>query len=154
MKVTKQRLTNKVYDLLRKTTPFCNIDLIIKNNNKFLLGKRIIKPYAGLWSVPGGRIRKGEKIVNAIIRIAKREVDILVDKPHLVGVYEGLSNYRHDISLTYIVNYLEGTPRIDYQHSNFQWFSKIPNNTISFQKKALKDAVFFTKLNGSALKRK
>jgi len=143
MKVTKQRLTNKVYDLLRKTTPFCNIDLVIKNNNKFLLGKRIIKPYTGFWSVPGGRIRKGEKIVNAITRIAKEEVAIKVDKPHLIGVYEGLSKYRHDISLTYLVNYLEGTPQIDHQHSSFQWFSKIPNNTISFQKKALHDARTF-----------
>jgi len=32
----------------------------------------IIKPYNGYWSVPGGRIRKGEKIMNAIIRIAKK----------------------------------------------------------------------------------
>lgn len=143
MKTKHQGLTDKTYDLLRKTTPFCNIDVIIKKNNKFLLGKRIIKPYAGFWLVPGGRIRKGEKIVNAITRIVNEEVAVLVDKPHLIGVYEGLSKYRHDISLTYLVNYVEGTPLIDHQHSDLQWFSRIPNNTISFQKKALKDAPSF-----------
>jgi len=41
MKTKHQGLTDKTYDLLRKTTPFCNIDMIIKKNNKFLLGKRI-----------------------------------------------------------------------------------------------------------------
>jgi len=117
--------------------------VIIKKNNKFLLGKRIIKPYAGFWLVPGGRIRKGEKIVNAITRIVNEEVAVLVDKPHLIGVYEGLSKYRHDISLTYLVNYVKGTPRIDHQYSYLQWFSRIPNNTISFQKKALKDVPSF-----------
>jgi len=139
----KEMLPNDVYDLLRKSTPFCNVDLIITKDNKFLLGKRIIKPYNGYWSVPGGRIRKGEKILNAIIRIAKEENNIKVDHPKFIGVYESLNKYRHDISLTYLVNYIKGKPKIDHQHSILQWFSKIPNKTIAFQIRALKDAHFF-----------
>jgi len=139
MKVTKQRLTNKAYDLLRKTTPFCNIDLIIKNNNKFLLGKRIIKHYTNYWSLPGGRIMRGEKIQNGIKRIAFEECSCYISKPKFIGVYENVTKYRHDINLTFAVLYVKGNMKPDLQHSQLKWFSKIPTKIVPFQARALKD---------------
>jgi len=139
MKVTKQRLTNKAYDLLRKTTPFCNIDLIIKNNNKFLLGKRIIKHYTNYWSLPGGRIMRGEKIRNGIKRIAFEECSCYISKPKFIGVYENVTKYRHDINLTFAVSYVKGNMKPDLQHSQLKWFSKIPTKIVPFQAKALTD---------------
>jgi len=138
MKVTKQRLTNKVYDLLRTTSPFCNIDLIIIMNNKFLLGKRIVKHYTNYWSLPGGRIMRGEKIQNTIKRIAFEECSCYISKPKFIGVYENVTKHRHDINLIYIVSHVKGIPKADKQHSQLKWFSKIPTNTIIFQVKALK----------------
>ena len=77
------------------------------------------------------------------IRIAKKENNIKADHPKFIGVYEVLSKYRHDISLTYLVNYIKGKPKTDHHHSRLQRFSKIPNKTIAFQIRALKDAHFF-----------
>jgi len=139
MKVTKQRLTNKVYDLLRKTTPFCNIDLIIKNNNKFLLGKRIIKHYTNYWSLPGGRIMRGEKIRNGIKRIAFEECSCYISKPKFIGMYENVTKHRHDINLTFAVSYTKGNLKPDLQHSQLKWFSKIPTKIVPFQARALTD---------------
>jgi len=137
----KEGISNVVYDLLRKTTPFCNVDLILTKNNNFLLGKRIIKHYENYWSLPGGRILRGEKVKTAIKRIAFEECSCYIMKPKFVGVYENVTNYRHDINLTYMVSYVKGNPQPDLQHSKLKWFSKIPTKTVPFQIKALKDAV-------------
>lgn len=47
-------------------TPLVAIDLIVPNQNGgYLLGHRVNKPAQGFWFVPGGRIRKNERLDDA-----------------------------------------------------------------------------------------
>ena len=52
------------------------IDLLVKKDNKSLLGKRINKPAQGYLFSIGSRVYKNEAIDNAMMRIAKNELNI------------------------------------------------------------------------------
>jgi colanic acid biosynthesis protein WcaH len=54
--------------------PLVSIDLILENQHGGILpGRRVNRPAQGYWFVPGGRIRKNEKIAEAIKRISSTE---------------------------------------------------------------------------------
>jgi len=116
-------------------TPLVAIDLIVPDESgKYLLGHRVNKPAQGFWFVPGGRIRKNERLDDAFRRIARDElghVDIERADADLVGVYEhmyednvsgrpGIST--HYVVLGYRLNRpvkLENLP--DSQHAAYRW---------------------------------
>ena len=59
-------LNNKTFKTVIQSTPLISIDLIVKKDNKILLGKRLNKPAQGYLFSIGGRIYKNETINNAI----------------------------------------------------------------------------------------
>ncbi len=67
-------------------------DLIIYNKKReVLLGLRNNAPAKDFWFVPGGRIFKGERVLDGLSRIAKNELGItLIENSNLnfKGVYE------------------------------------------------------------------
>jgi colanic acid biosynthesis protein WcaH len=71
--------------------PLVSIDLIIRNARGYvLLGLRNNEPAKGLFFVPGGIIRKQERLHEAFARILKRETnyDAPLEDARLLGVYE------------------------------------------------------------------
>ncbi|MBN2638839.1 MAG: GDP-mannose mannosyl hydrolase [Bacteroidales bacterium] len=120
-----------------KQTPLVALDLIIENNEgDFLLGWRTKKPAQDQWFVPGGRIRKDERMAEAFQRIAKEELGlkVMMEDAEFLGVYEHLYEDNvfddpdfgtHYIVLGYriqINSELKHLPK--QQHQKYQWFSK------------------------------
>jgi colanic acid biosynthesis protein WcaH len=56
--ILKEKRIDFLEDIVFKTiienTPLVSVDLIIKNENKILLGKRVNKPAQGYWFTLGG----------------------------------------------------------------------------------------------------
>jgi len=54
--------------------------VIVNNNGEIFLGKRgrDSRNQIGFWSIPGGGVRFGEKLADAIIREVKEEHDIKI----------------------------------------------------------------------------
>ncbi len=74
-----------------ENTPLVSVDLIVKNDDKVLLGKRVNRPAKDFWFTLGGRVFKNEMINSAIVRIAKMELGIeLTATPKFIGVFEHL----------------------------------------------------------------
>ena len=69
-------LNDKIFRVVVDSTPLISIDILLKKDNKILLGKRINKPAQGYFFSTGGRINKNETINNAMVRIAKNELNI------------------------------------------------------------------------------
>ncbi len=118
-----------------KHTPLVSIDLIIYNpNREVLLGLRRNRPARNTWFVPGGRIRKDERIPQALQRIARVELGMGLDpcQARFFGVYEHLyeDNFvgEQGISTHYIVlaHEIRLTGEIaisgDDQHAQFKWW--------------------------------
>lgn len=72
------------------SVPLVSVDLLIVNGGKLLLGQRRDEPARGTWFVPGGRIRRGEAIAEALQRVWRAEIvgDMPIAQPQLVGAYE------------------------------------------------------------------
>jgi colanic acid biosynthesis protein WcaH len=74
-----------------RLAPLVSIDLIIRNaRGEVLLGLRNNEPAKGLYFVPGGIIRKQERLHEAFARIPKEETnyDASFEDARLLGVYE------------------------------------------------------------------
>lgn len=100
-----------------------------------LVGLRTNEPAKGKWFVPGGVIRKYERLADAFARIVKAEVGLeaSIDDARFVGVYEHLYDSNafgkeefgtHYVVLAHELN-LDHQPPIvgDQQHSRFRWMT-------------------------------
>ena len=113
------------------STPLVSIDILLKKDNKILLGKRINKPAQGYFFSTGGRINKNESIDSAMARIATNELNIeLKYIPKFIGVFEhfyddsiykNVSTHYVNIAYEYEVDEIPDLPT--EQHSEYQWFA-------------------------------
>lgn len=124
-------------DFLRivASTPLVSIDLILRNaRDEILLGRRTNRPARGLWFVPGGRIRKDERVPEALRRISRREVGLELREAKLLGVFDHLypDNFADapGISTHYVVLGMEApwpegvAPIADAQHEALKWWQE------------------------------
>jgi colanic acid biosynthesis protein WcaH len=113
-----------------------SIDIIIRDRDQnTLLGLRNNEPAKGTYFVPGGIVRKNERIGAAFARILKAEtgVDKAVTEADFVGVFEhmyGTNTFGHpDFGTHYVVLAYElkltERPTVigDAQHTGFRWMS-------------------------------
>jgi colanic acid biosynthesis protein WcaH len=119
-----------------RNTPLVSIDVIIRDPDQcVLVGLRTNEPAKGKWFVPGGVVRKYERLADAFARIVKAEVGLeaSIDDAKFVGVYEHLYDSNvfgeegfgtHYVVLAYELN-LDHQPPImnDRQHSGFRWLT-------------------------------
>lgn len=117
------------------STPLVSIDLIVENKNgAILLGKRLNRPAQGFWFVPGGRIRKNEKIAAAFTRISKAELGtaLPITEAQLIGAYNHIYNDNylgkehintHYVVLGYKIKWPDDLNiHADDQHSELKWW--------------------------------
>ena len=124
-------LDNQTFKTVISSTPLISIDLLVKKDNKILLGKRISKPAQGYLFSIGGRVYKNETIDSAMLRIAKNELNIELKLiPRFIGVFEhfyddsiyhGLST--HYINLAYEIEIQETLNLPTKQHNEYLWLA-------------------------------
>lgn len=127
-------LSDDDFQRVIQNTPLVSIDFIIRNSlDEILLGKRLNKPAKNFWFVPGGRIRKNEKIEDAFFRLAFDELKkpLEFNGAALRGVYQHhyQDSYANDnVSTHYIVLAYNVIQDIDLnrlpleQHNTYKWF--------------------------------
>src|SRR6516165_5855991 len=135
--VMRPRFLNKdEFAQVVRNTPLVAIDLIIRNPDQgVLVGLRTNEPAKGKWFVPGGVVRKYERLADVFARIVKAEVGLeaSIDDAKFVGVYEHLYDNNvfgengcgtHYVVLAHELN-LDHRPSIvsDQQHSGFRWMT-------------------------------
>lgn len=112
-------------------TPLISIDLLVKKDNKYLLGKRVNKPAQNYLFSIGSRIYKNETIKNAIVRIAVDELNFTLKfMPSFLGVFEHFyedSIYQdvstHYVNLAYEIEIEEALILPNEQHNEYFWFT-------------------------------
>lgn len=142
--MSKRFLSAEDFQRVVDSTPLVSIDLIVCNaDGDILLGKRNNRPAQGFWFVPGGRIQKNEKLVDAFKRLTTEELGLCVEMQNAryLGLYEHfyedsiftesqLAAGKENISTHYVVNAFEIVidskeivlPR--EQHNEYVWLSE------------------------------
>jgi colanic acid biosynthesis protein WcaH len=129
-----KKLDKHLFKIVAKAAPLVSIDILIKNENLILLGKRINKPAKGYFFSIGGRIMKNETTNRALKRIMNSELNIqLKSSPKFIdifehfykhGIFDGISSHYVGLLFEYEVE-----DNIDLkclpndQHSEYRWFS-------------------------------
>ena len=124
-------LDDTTFKTIIDLAPLISIDILLKKDNKFLLGRRVNKPAQGYFFSTGGRINKNESIDNAMARVALNELNIeLKSIPKFIGVFEhfyddsiykNVSTHYVDIAYEYEVKEIPDLPT--EQHSEYKWFT-------------------------------
>jgi len=124
-------LDSQIFETVIHSTPLVSIDILLKCNDKVLLGKRINKPAQGWFFSIGGKINKNETIDSAMARIALDELNIdLTSTPEFVGVFEhfyddsmfeDVSTHYVNLAYEYEVEEIPDLPT--EQHSEYRWFT-------------------------------
>lgn len=116
--------------------PLISLDLVIRNpSSRVLLGQRLNRPAQGFWFVPGGRVRKNERLPEAFARLTREElgVELAMSTARFLGPYEHHypDNFSGtDFSTHYVVLAYELTLDVELsalpvqQHDAYRWWSQ------------------------------
>jgi mutator protein MutT len=69
-------------------TPTIAVGAICIHDGQMLLIRRGREPSRGKWSLPGGRVEKGELLADALVREVREETGLEVEVGELAGILE------------------------------------------------------------------
>ena len=127
-------LDEQLYKIVVDSTPIVSIDILIKRDNRILLGKRVNKPAKGYFFSIGGRVMKNETINQALKRIVNNELNIkLRFIPKFISVFEHFydSSIFNNVSTHYVgllyeyeTNDIHDVKNLPTeQHNEYRWFA-------------------------------
>ncbi|HUC89381.1 MAG TPA: NUDIX hydrolase [Patescibacteria group bacterium] len=138
----KHPLSQKEFWEIYKKVPRLTVEIVIKTDAGVFLTLRNIEPCKGLWHLPGGTVRFGEKLTDAVARIAKRELNIDVSDTKLLGYIEYPSHYEHDldspVGIAFEVTKFTGNIEPNSEAKDYGWFKELPNEMHQEQQEFLK----------------
>ena len=78
------------------SVPLIAVGAVIFKQNKVLLVKRKNPPAQGMWAIPGGKVRWGETLKQALRREIKEELNIDIEPGRLIKVIEFVPEQEND----------------------------------------------------------
>jgi colanic acid biosynthesis protein WcaH len=129
-------LSSQDYKTAITLNPLVSIDLVIRNPaGQFLLGYRTNAPALHTWFVPGGSVRKNERLDQAFTRLSRQELgqDLQRRDAGFLGVFEHLypdscfgdTPDTHYVVLAHLLELdLDLTTLPRQQHREYRWFSR------------------------------
>lgn len=132
--MTPSFLSAADFSTVIRSTPLVSIDLILtRPDGAVLVGRRQNEPARDFWFVPGGRIRKDERLDDAFRRLVMAETGLAAERAgaRLLGVYEHLYDTNALGDTTFGTHYVvlgyhmavpaDAVITADDQHAEFQW---------------------------------
>lgn len=118
------------WESIVRNVPIVSVDLVVLTDDGLVLAKRTNEPAKGEWFVPGGRVRKGERLEDAVHRVAREELGIEVEIIESLGAYEHLypesdvdgSGGKHYLANGFVVRAESRKFTIDDQHETIRVF--------------------------------
>ncbi len=91
-------LPKQEFDWIFSRVPRLTVEVVIGSPRRgVLLTLRDIEPCRGLWHLPGGTVRFGEPLVDAVTRVARDELGVVVTVGPLLGAIEYPSHYENGL---------------------------------------------------------
>jgi 8-oxo-dGTP diphosphatase len=125
-------LSQEEFDSIYSKVPRLTVEVIIKDGKRGIyLTKRAIEPCKGQWHLPGGTVRFGETLIDAVKRIALRELGIRVSDAKLVGYIEYPSHFKNGldspVGIAFEVIKFNEKLKTNDESVDSGWFTKLPS---------------------------
>jgi len=139
-KQQKDYIPTEQYNQIVELIPIASVEAVIQIDGALLFLKRNNQPAKGEWWFPGGRIKKGESIQNALIREIKEETGLTITQYKLINVYSRVFPQRHDITIAYLCKAEKQKIVLDNEHSEYKLFNNPPEGLHFYIIQTIKDA--------------
>jgi 8-oxo-dGTP diphosphatase len=110
--------------------PFLGVGALIFEDQKILLVERGKEPLKGYWSIPGGIVETGEKLVEAIRREVAEETGLVIEAYSMFEIFErvipdaeGQPEY-HYVLIDYLCRRLSGDAVAATDASGVAWVTE------------------------------
>ena len=107
--------------------PFVGVGVVVLRGDKVLLVQRVKAPNKGQWSIPGGKQRLGETVMQAVHRELLEETGVNIEKPTLLDVVDvivpddkGKIQYHYTL-VEYQAEWLSGECRPGDDADDIKW---------------------------------
>jgi ADP-ribose pyrophosphatase YjhB (NUDIX family) len=119
------------YDAIYSRVPrLCVEVIVISPVSGVLLALRDIPPNVGAWHIPGGTVLFGERLHDAVKRVARWELSLDVEVGELLGCIEYPSHYENGldspVGLAFASHPVDGSPTDDALPEGCHWFRRLP----------------------------
>ncbi len=95
-------IEQSLYNKIVASIPIAGVLGIVLKDGKILLGRRNVKPEINKWTLPGGRIEKGELLEDAVLREIKEETGFDVEIIKFLDICQDIKNNLHAINIVYL----------------------------------------------------
>lgn len=110
-------------------SPQIAVGAIVIRDNRVLLVRRGQPPSEGLWAIPGGRVRLGETLQEAIEREVKEETGVTISPTNPVYTFDVIERDDrgrvrfHYVIVDLIADYVSGEPKPSDDAREADWFT-------------------------------
>jgi colanic acid biosynthesis protein WcaH len=128
-----------LYDNIVKLIPIVSVEALIVRGDELLFLRRNNEPVKGEWWFPGGRIRKGESLEQALRREVKEETGLAILSYKLINVYSRVFPERHDITIAYCCKCKKADVELNDEHSEYAFFKAAPEGLHRYLVETVRD---------------
>ncbi|HEY5188088.1 MAG TPA: NUDIX domain-containing protein [Solirubrobacteraceae bacterium] len=130
------------FEAIFSRVPRLTVELLIWTEERgVLVALRESGPCRGLWHLPGGTVRFGEPLTDAVRRVAAGELGIAVEAGELLGYIEYPSHYENGldspVGIAFRAEPVAGPPSIEELRSTCRWCTATPTNMHDEQREFL-----------------
>ena len=127
-----------------RRVPRLTVEVVVTGADGVLLTRRAIDPCRGMWHLPGGTVRFGERLADAVARVARRELGLEVTESRMLGCIEYPSHWEKGldcpVGIAFLVTRHSGELEVSAEAEDHGWFRRLPAGMHPEQVRFLVDA--------------
>ncbi len=132
-----------LYRMIRENIPIASVDALTVCRGKLLLLLRNNEPAKGLWWTPGGRVKKGEQLGEAVRRDLKEETGLSPYCIEKIGVMSHIWPKVHFVTSFFRVEVDDDSVVLNEEHSDYRWISSVNDELHPFLVQMIEESNIF-----------